>query len=87
VRLFVDIMGCYPPRSVVRLSSGETAVVLEATKGQPLRPKVRVFADVAGGMVEPHDVDLAAAGSAAGRSVERCLDATGLNVDVEDFLK
>jgi hypothetical protein len=46
-----------------------------------------VFADGSGAMVEPADVDLADPASAGGRTVDRCLDATGLNVDVEDFLK
>lgn len=87
VRLFVDTMGCYPPRSVVRLSSGEVGVVVQPNPGEPVRPKVRVFADANGAMVEPADVDLADPASAEGRSVDRCLDATGLNVDVEDFLK
>jgi HD-GYP domain-containing protein (c-di-GMP phosphodiesterase class II) len=86
VRLFVDIMGCYPPRSVVRLTSGEVGVVLSATPGGPTLPKVRLFADPSGAVIEPFDVDLADP-SAGGREVERCLDATGLNVEIEDFLR
>lgn len=86
VRLFIEMMGCYPPRSVVRLNSGETAVVLSASPGEPLRPRVRVFADASGAVVAPFDVDLSLDAEAAGRSVDRCLDAGGLNVDVEEFL-
>ncbi|HEY3318147.1 MAG TPA: HD-GYP domain-containing protein [Coriobacteriia bacterium] len=87
VRLFVDTMGCYPPRSVVRLTSGEVAVVLRPNTGEPARPLVRVFADSTGAVIDPRDVDLMDAVAASGRGVERCLDAAGLNVDVEDFLK
>lgn len=87
VRLFVDMMGCYPPRSVVRLSSGETGVVVAPNEGHPTLPKVRVFASASGAMIEPRDVDLSDPAQAGGRAVERCLDATGLNVEVDDFMR
>jgi HD-GYP domain-containing protein (c-di-GMP phosphodiesterase class II) len=86
VRLFIEVMGIYPPRAVVRLTTGETAVVTGSNVGQPLRPRVRIFADAAGTVIEPIDVDLTDEEAAGGRGVERCLDASGLNVDVADFL-
>jgi HD-GYP domain-containing protein (c-di-GMP phosphodiesterase class II) len=85
VRLFVKMLGIYPPRSVVRLSSGETGIVLRPGGADVLRPYVRVFADPAGVIIEPYDVDLAAGGD-RGTTIEACIDPTGLNVQVEDYL-
>lgn len=86
VRLFITLMGLYPPRSVVRLSSGETAVVTGPSEHDVLKPHVRVIAGPDGALVEPVDVDLSDAGDAAGRTISRCLDSEGMNVEVEDFL-
>ncbi len=45
VKLFVDIMGLYPPGTVVELTNGEVGVVCEPPAvGRPLeKPKVRVI--------------------------------------------
>lgn len=84
VRWFVQMMGIYPPRSVVRLSSGEVGVVVRPGGSDVLRPCVRVFADAEGRIVEPLDVDLGSGPDSP--SITACLDPTGLNVDVEDYL-
>jgi HD-GYP domain-containing protein (c-di-GMP phosphodiesterase class II) len=84
VRWFVQMMGIYPPRSVVRLSSGEIGVVVRPGGDDVLRPCVRVFADAEGSIIDPHDVDLDSAPGSP--SITACLDPTGLNVDVEDYL-
>ena len=86
VRLFVRMLGIYPPRSVVRLSSGEVGVVLKPHDTDITVPTVRVFADASGTFIEPVDIDLSDAAAAAGRRIEGCLDAEGLNVDVDDYL-
>jgi hypothetical protein len=46
VKLFVEIMGLYPPGTLVELTSGELGVVCASPAvGRPLdRPKVRVVA-------------------------------------------
>jgi HD-GYP domain-containing protein (c-di-GMP phosphodiesterase class II) len=85
VRLFVQMLGVYPPRSVVRLSTGETGIVLRPGQADLLRPHVRVFADAAGTIVEPYDVDLTSIGG-TGPAIEACIDPTGLNVEVNDYL-
>jgi putative nucleotidyltransferase with HDIG domain len=41
--LFVRMMGIYPPGSVVELSDGRLALVVSATPGRPLRPRVVVL--------------------------------------------
>jgi putative nucleotidyltransferase with HDIG domain len=86
VRLFVDALGYFPPRSVVLLSTGETAVVVSPSPADPARPVVRVIADSTGAFTDAFDLDLSDASQAGGRSVLRCLDPTGMNVDIADFL-
>jgi HD-GYP domain-containing protein (c-di-GMP phosphodiesterase class II) len=86
VRLFVQLMGVYPPRSVVRLSSGEVAIVLRPGESDVLNPVVRVIAGADDELVEPFDLDLAVPAEAQDRTINACLDAVGMNLDVEDFL-
>lgn len=84
VRLFVTLMGLYPPRSVVMLSSGETGVVVSPNPHEIALPRVRIIAAEDGEMLVPFDVDLAE--DAEGRKIVSCLDPAGLNVEVSDFL-
>ncbi len=84
VRLFVSMMGVYPPRSVVRLSDGATAIVLRPNAHDPLRPVVRVIADGDGAMLsEPVEIDLGAGG---GPDIVRCLDPADLNIDIDGYV-
>jgi len=86
VRLFVDTMGYFPPRSVVLLSTGETAIVISPSPSDPGKPVVRIIADGAGSFTEVFDLDLSDQEQAQGRSVVRCLDPAGMNVEIADFL-
>jgi HD-GYP domain-containing protein (c-di-GMP phosphodiesterase class II) len=43
VRAFFDALAAWPPGTVVELTGGETAVVLETPPGQPTRPRVRIL--------------------------------------------
>ena len=43
VRRFVQLVGIYPAGNLVRLNTGETAVVLKVHAPDPYRPKVRVL--------------------------------------------
>ncbi|MEW5983751.1 MAG: HD-GYP domain-containing protein [Acidobacteriota bacterium] len=45
VRRFIDLMGVYPPGSVVRLTTGEIAVVIENDGPDPSQPTVKVLRD------------------------------------------
>lgn len=86
VRVFVRLMGLYPPRSLVRLSTGETAIVLASNEGLITAPVVRVIADVYGAMVTPRDVDLSVLGQSGTSAIVSCIDPGALNIDVGDFL-
>ncbi len=81
-RVFVSMMGVYPPRSVVELTNKCTGVVVRPSETDPLRPLVRVIADENGSIIDPKDVDLVAADI----GVLRCIDADSLNIHVEDYL-
>lgn len=45
VNRFVAYLGIYPPGSIVELSNGEKAIVLETNEGQRLRPRILVVRD------------------------------------------
>ncbi|NOT26691.1 MAG: HD-GYP domain-containing protein [Acidobacteria bacterium] len=48
VRRFVQLVGIYPVGNLVRLESGEIAVVLQTHAPSPYRPRVRVVRDASG---------------------------------------
>jgi HD-GYP domain-containing protein (c-di-GMP phosphodiesterase class II) len=85
VRMFTQMMGIYPPRSVVRLSSGEIAIVI-MPNADIVMPCVRVITDGDGAFIEPYDVDLSDETQAGGRRIEQCLDAAALNIQADDYL-
>jgi len=83
VRLFIGLMGLYPPRSVVRLSDGSVAIVLAPADGRPTRPVVRVIADPDGEFTEPRDLALA---ETPELSVDVCIDPRMVNIEVDDYV-
>jgi putative nucleotidyltransferase with HDIG domain len=59
VRRFVQLIGIYPSGNLVRLNTGEVAVVRKVYAPDPYRPQVRVLIDHAGEPIEaPYDVNL-----------------------------
>ncbi len=59
VRRFSQLMGIYPPGNLVRLDTGEVAVVLRIYAPDPARPKVRVIVGATGEkLLRPRDVNL-----------------------------
>ena len=63
VRRFVQLLGVYPPGNMVRLSSGEIAVVTQVHAPDPHRPRVRVLINTEGARLElPYDRNLWEAG-------------------------
>ena len=52
VRRFVQILGIYPPGNLVKLSTGEVAVVLHVHAPDPHRPRVRVLFAANGGRLD-----------------------------------
>jgi putative nucleotidyltransferase with HDIG domain len=59
VRRFVQLVGIYPAGNLVRLDTGEAAVVLKVHAGDPYRPQVRVVFDRSGKRLDvAYDVSL-----------------------------
>jgi hypothetical protein len=59
VRRFVQLIGIYPPGNLVKLSTGEIAVVTKVYAPDPHRPKVRVVIDRAGVLMDtPRTINL-----------------------------
>lgn len=59
VRRFVQLIGIYPVGALVKLDTGELAVVRQIHAPDPHRPQVRVIADVQGARLErTYDVNL-----------------------------
>jgi HD-GYP domain-containing protein (c-di-GMP phosphodiesterase class II) len=83
IRTFVELMGVYPPRTVVRLEDGRTGIVLRPSPTDPLRPQVKIIADEYGSIIDPVVVDLSQ-GEETG--VSHCLNAVDLNIDVDDYM-
>jgi putative nucleotidyltransferase with HDIG domain len=52
VRRFVQILGIYPPGNLVKLSTGEVAVVIHVHAPDPHRPRVRVLFAANGGRLD-----------------------------------
>jgi len=48
VRRFVQLIGIYPPGTLVRLSTDEVAIVLQVHAPDPHRPRVRILRDAEG---------------------------------------
>lgn len=87
VRRFVQLLGIYPPGNLVRLSTGEAAVVLQVHAPDPYRPRVRVIMDASGQRLPlPRDVNLWEAGEPAPASVAAPLDPADYDIDPLTFL-
>jgi len=91
VRRFVQLLGIYPVGNMVKLDTGEAAVVLQIHAPDPYRPKVRVLFDEDGTRLEvPRDVNLWEAevggGNGFANSVVAPLAATEFGIDPLSFI-
>ncbi len=82
VRRFTQLVGIYPAGALVRLDSGQIAVVTRPHAADPYRPRVRIVATADGQVLErPYDVELWRAGEDEPRSVQRPLDPLHYGID------
>jgi putative nucleotidyltransferase with HDIG domain len=89
VRRFTQLIGIYPTGNLVRLNTGETAVVVKIYAPDPHRPQVRVIIDRRGARVEhPYDVNLWQNSEDEGvpATVAAPLDPADVGVDPLTFL-
>lgn len=82
-----QLLGAYPPGSVVRLDTGEVALVVAANGELPTQPKVRMVLDPEGAPAPPETRDLAEWGEMGFRwDVTAVEDPTRLGIDLAELL-
>jgi putative nucleotidyltransferase with HDIG domain len=82
VRRFTQLVGIYPPGNLVRLDTGDIAVVLKAHAPDPYRPRVRVLMTTVGTALErPYDVDLWEGTEGQPQAVQAPLDPAAYGID------
>ena len=82
VRRFVQLLGIYPPGNLVRLSTGEIAIVVQVHAPDPYRPRVRVVFGADGGrLATPQDRSLFDGAGADAASVVAPVDPAGYDID------
>lgn len=91
IEVFVRMVGIYPVGSLVRLSSGELALVVKANPADSSRPMVRLLFDRSGRrLAEEIEVDLAERDPATAqfrRTIIMAVDAASKNFDVARYLQ
>lgn len=58
VEKFIQMVGIYPPGSLVEMTNGETGIVLAANPDQKLKPKIEIILDSKGNFRRPIVIDL-----------------------------
>jgi hypothetical protein len=87
VRRFTQLVGIYPVGNLVRLDSGEIAVVLRTYAPDPYRPRVRVIMrSDRTPLSRPYDVNLWEAREGQPTTVQAPLDPAEYQVDPLTFL-
>jgi putative nucleotidyltransferase with HDIG domain len=90
VRRFVQLLGIYPPGNLVKLNTGEVAVVLAVHAPDPYRPRVRVLFGADGTRLDlPYERNLwEARGQGAGLDSVVCpVDPAEYHIDPLNFLE
>jgi putative nucleotidyltransferase with HDIG domain len=87
VRRFSQLVGIYPVGNLVRLNTGDVAVVLKTYAPDPYRPRVRVLFDSAGARLERLvEINLWDAREDEPQSIEAPLDPAAYDVDPLTYL-
>lgn len=86
-KAFTNCMGIFPAGSLVLLTSGELAVVLEPNRDPESldRPRVRIVANVHHGLLEPAIADLTSE-EYAGVSIRGCVDPDAWRINAAHFV-
>lgn len=87
VRRFSQLVGIYPAGNLVRLDSGDVAVVLRTCAPDPYRPRVRVIMRSDGTRLRrPYDVNLWEAAEGQPTAVRAPLDPAQYQIDPLTYL-
>jgi putative nucleotidyltransferase with HDIG domain len=87
VDAFSEMMGKYPPGTVVRLDTNEIALVWKGTIGNPETPKVRVIFDRYGAKVEKPVTEKLAERKGGAPAIVAVIDPVLRGIDVGDYFK
>ncbi|MCM8814264.1 MAG: HD-GYP domain-containing protein [Candidatus Omnitrophica bacterium] len=84
-KIFIQMMGIYPPGSFVRLNTGELAITVRARPQSLLQPDIKIISDPQGNLLAaPASVHLSAA--AQERTIAEMVDPVSLGLNALDFL-
>jgi putative nucleotidyltransferase with HDIG domain len=87
VRRFVQLVGIYPAGNLVRLDTGEIAVVVRTYAPDPYRPRVRIIVSKQGVKLErPYDLNLWEAPEGGPTTIQAPLDPADHQVDPLTYL-
>jgi len=87
VRRFSQLVGIYPAGNMVRLNTGEVAVVLKAYAPDPYRPRVRLLFDKEGvAITRVRELNLWETGTEEPRSIQSPVDAATYGIDPLTYL-
>ena len=82
VRRFAQLVGIYPAGNLVRLRTGDIAVVVRAYAPDPYRPRVKVLRGVDGiDLVRPYEINLWEATATQANAIEAPLDPKLYGID------
>jgi putative nucleotidyltransferase with HDIG domain len=87
-KIFIQMMGIYPPGSVVRLNTMEFAITKRAHPTALLLPEVKIVMDASGQLLEtPLTIDLSdKEQNSSGRSIEEVIDPSSIGIDPMQFI-
>jgi putative nucleotidyltransferase with HDIG domain len=87
VRRFSQLVGIYPVGNLVRLNTGEVAVVTKTHAADPFRPRVKVLLAATGATLErPYEINLWEAQEGEPESVQSPLDPAEYGIDPLTYL-
>jgi putative nucleotidyltransferase with HDIG domain len=87
VRRFAQLVGIYPAGNLVRLNTGEIAVVLKAYAPDPYRPRVRLLFDSAGAaFARVRELNLWETPPEEPRSIQAPVDPAAYDIDPLTYL-
>ena len=88
VRRFSQLVGIYPAGNLVRLNTGEVAVVLQAYPPDPYRPRVRLLFDPSGAAItRVRELNLWETKTKESRLIQAPLDPAAYDFDPLTYLK
>lgn len=90
VEKFIQMVGIYPPGSLVEMTNGETGIILAANPDQKLKPKIEIILDSDGNFRRPTIIDLSKEHYDSNNNVyaiRKPLKDSSKNIDLSQFVK